>query len=149
QRYAHTRAIVLQEPQLAGAVRTVLGKANVLGRCEVIEIDILTHVIGVGDAYVVPCIICFCDDSQAVRVLGNCRRAMGNLAPLLLLEPVRPEQDMVDRPVEAARTADDAVYGTQRSAADYRRLLARAGFALSQIVATPGPLSVIEAHVYA
>lgn len=149
QRYGDTRALLLQHPRLAEEARTVLLSAGLLGRCEIVETDVLCNVSGVGDAYVVPCLLCHCDDAKAVTILSNCRRAMRTLSPLLVIDPAAPRPEQRGLRNQPAPAESDAIFARPRTEAAHQQLLARAGFALSQVVATPGPLSIFEAYPYA
>ena len=87
------------------------------------------------------------DEDECLRILENCRRAIGPSGRLLIVE-------MVIRPGDAPDLGKllDLVMlvvpgGQERSEEEYRSLLGKAGFRLSRIVPTPSPVSVIEAVV--
>jgi hypothetical protein len=79
------------------------------------------------------------DDEQAEVILGNCREAMGDGGTLLLVErvmPARVESPAVGRVVWSDVNMLVNTYGRERTEAEYRDLLASAGFALTERVPT-------------
>jgi hypothetical protein len=107
--------------------------------------DFFTSVPSGGDAYVLANILHDWDDQRAVRILANCRAAMGGSGRVLLAEAVLPDQPEPS----PAKLIDLAMLvvipgGRQRTVAQYRELLRRAGLRLSRVV--QGDMySVIEA----
>jgi hypothetical protein len=85
------------------------------------------------------------DDEQARRLLRNCRRALAPGGKLLLVEMTLPEDN---RP-SAAQPMDLNMLtlfgGRERTEAEFRGLLAEAGFRMERMIPTRGPLGVIEA----
>jgi O-methyltransferase domain len=85
------------------------------------------------------------DDARANAVLRNCRSAMSGASRLLVAEKVIPPGS---RPF-AGKLTDITMLlvagGRERTAAEYRALLAEAGFAVTRIMPTLTPASVIEA----
>lgn len=88
------------------------------------------------------------DDEAAVRILTNCRRAMGQDGTLLLVEVVLPtcvsEQPAAIRMDLHMLTL---LHGRERTAAVQERLLGTAGFRPVRVVQTRSPagVGVIEA----
>jgi O-methyltransferase domain/Dimerisation domain len=98
-----------------------------------------------GDAYLMKTVIHDWDDEKSVTILRNIRTAIAPNGKLLLFELVLPEGApahlgmLVD--LEMLVTAG----GKERTAAEYAALLSRAGFRLTRVVGTPGPVSIVEA----
>ena len=92
------------------------------------------------DAYLLKHVIHDWDDARAVRILENCRRAMGPEAKLLIIEGVYPPR--IDGSPESRGAAANDVNmlvctgGRQRSEAEFRELYAAAGFRLTRIIPT-------------
>jgi hypothetical protein len=85
-------------------------------------------------------------EGECIRILNNVREAMKPGAKLLVLETVIPEGN----DPHFSKLTDMAMMlwpnGTERTAAEYRTLLANSGFDLAKITPTQSPLSVIEAR---
>ena len=96
-------------------------------------------------AYVMKNVIHDWDDEHAEKILANCRRAVPKDGALLLVEWTLHEGNL-----HAAGKLFDVVMlvmtgGKERTAEEYRQLLARAGFRLNQVILTSSDLSIIEA----
>ena len=101
-----------------------------------------------ADTYLVSRVIHDWDDDDAQRILASCRAAMPDGARLLLVEAILPERAR-ERP-EAIRMDLHMLIlmgARERTAAEYRRLLAHAGLSLQRVfpTASPAGLSVLEA----
>ena len=84
-------------------------------------------------------------DEHAEKILVNCRRAVPEDGALLLVEWALHEGNL-----HPGGKLFDVVMlvmtgGKERTAEEYRQLLARAGFRLNQVILTPCDLSIIEA----
>ena len=87
------------------------------------------------------------DDEAALTILGNIRRAIGQRpGRLLLFETVVGEGNEPDFGKLLDVEMLVMTSGRERTADDFRALVAAAGFELIRIVATKSPLSVIEAE---
>ena len=101
-----------------------------------------------ADAYMLKHVIHDWDDERATAILRCCRDAMSADGTLLIVEGVYPER--IDRSLESAGAAANDVNmlvctgGRQRSAEEFRTLLAAAGFRLSRIVPTLARVGIIE-----
>ena len=151
-RHPHLQGVVFDLPGVVDAARESLLEAGLAERCEVIAGDFLDAVPPGGDAYLLSWILHDWDDETALRILRNCRAAMDNDARLLLVELVVPAADDrasapgVTRLVKQTDLEMLAVVGgRERTAAEYRELLAQAGFRLARILPLEGmPWSVME-----
>lgn len=96
-------------------------------------------------AYVMKSVIHDWSDEHAEKILVNCRRAVPDDGALLLVEWMLHEGSL-----HAGGKLFDVVMlvmtgGKERTAEEYRQLLARAGFRLNQVIITSSDLSIIEA----
>ena len=87
--------------------------------------------------------------APALAILRNVRAAMGEGARLLVIERILPERIDPSDVLTPGRFIHDINMmlnpgGRERTEAEFRNLLARAGLRLMRIVPTPCPLSVIE-----
>ena len=82
----HMRGVVLDLPGVIESAR--LADAGLTDRCEAIAGDFFEAVPAGGDAYVLSWILHDWDDQSAVRILANCRAAIGDAGRLLTIELV-------------------------------------------------------------
>jgi hypothetical protein len=100
---------------------------------------------GDGDAYAMKFIIHDWDDDDAVRILRNCRRVMRGQARLLVIERVVTAGDEPDfGKLSDLQMLVFTPSGRERTEAEFRVLYKGAGFRLTRVVPTTGPLSIIE-----
>jgi hypothetical protein len=86
------------------------------------------------------------DDDPAVKILEHCRRAMAATGRLLLVERVfDPDADNALWTALWDLQMMHGLSGRERSEAEFRALLARAGFALARIVPLR-EIAIIEAR---
>ena len=83
-------------------------------------------------------------DEECLTILGHCHAGMTAGGKVLIVEMVIPGPN-----VSAVSKFLDLIMltfltGRERTEAEYRDLLDRAGFELTRIVPTPSPYSVIE-----
>jgi hypothetical protein len=141
----HSRGILFDLPQVVAGAPAVLAEQHVADRVRIAEGSFFEAAPEGGDAYILKNVIHDWPDDDAVRILGNVRRAAATGKTLLLVEGVLPGHDRefsgnwVD--LEMLVTAD----ARERTAAEYGELLRRAGFDMTRVVETASPLSVVEA----
>jgi hypothetical protein len=138
------RGILFDQPQVVAGAEDLLAHAGVADRCRSVGGDFFDSVPSGADAYLLKSVIHDWDDDQSVAILRTCRAAMTDQAKLLLVERiVRPGNEP-----DPAKFLDLLMLvmngGRERTADDFERLLAAAGFRLSNIVPTGPVLSVIE-----
>ena len=132
---------------VAGAVPRI-DAAGVSDRCRIASGDFFESVPRGGDAYIMKHIIHGWDDERALVILRNIRTALEGKPQgrLILLESVIQPGNQPD----LGKLIDLEMLmmpgGRERTADEFRALLARAGFDLTTIVPNGSPLSVIEAR---
>jgi hypothetical protein len=138
-----SRGVLFDLPEVAARAGGLLEAAGVTDRCEVIAGDFFESVPRGGDAYVLTQIIHDWDDAAALRILQNCRAAMADDARLLG-EAVLPDgtESSLAKVIDIEMLV---IGGQERTEAEYRELLERAGLRLTRVVPSAGPHSVIEA----
>jgi hypothetical protein len=98
-----------------------------------------------SDAYMLSHIIHDWSEAQCLTILGNCRRAMKPESRLLIIEMVLAAGD-APHPGKLLDVIMLAIPGGQeRTEPEYRDLLDKAGFRLTQVVPTQSAVSVVEA----
>jgi C-methyltransferase len=143
-RHPRLAAVLLDSPGMLATARPYLGARGVLARVELVAGSFFAAVPAGCDAYLLKNVLHDWDDERALRILGNCRRAMGPGQRLLVVEAV----------VEAGTTREIGPLsdlqmmvvcgGRERGRADYARLFERAGFRLRRVTPAAGPMSVVE-----
>jgi hypothetical protein len=143
-RYPAMRGLLFDQPHVVERARHVLEAAGVAGRCVVKGGDFFETAPGGADAYLLGHIIHDWDDAKAGLILDNLRRAMPAGAKLLLVEHVLPEGDGASFGKLLDVHMMLVTGGAERTAAEYRQLLAAHGFRLTRVVPTAGDISVVE-----
>jgi hypothetical protein len=143
-KYPGMRGMLYDAPPAVGGAAEVLAAHGIADRCEIAGGDFLESVPAGGDAYILKHIIHDWSDEECVTILGHCHAGMAVGGKVLVVEMVIPERN-----VPAISKFLDLemllfLTGRERTEAEYRDLLERAGFELTKIVATPSPYSVIE-----
>ena len=97
-----------------------------------------------GDAYVMKNVIHDWPDAEAVTILKNVRSAAEPGTTLLLVEFVIPDHDreFIGKWVDMEMLVQ--VAARERTAEDYRKLYEQAGFQMTRVVPTAGPISMVE-----
>ncbi|BDH13339.1 acetylserotonin O-methyltransferase [Streptomyces hygroscopicus] len=143
--YPALRGVLFDLPDVVERSAPVLAKAGVADRCEVAGGSFFDAVPQGADAYVLTAVIHDWDDEASVRILRNCRAAMPAHATLLLGEPVLPDgpEPSVGKLLDLETLIGTT--GRQRTEAEFRELLDRAGLRLTRVLHSPGPDSLVEA----
>jgi predicted O-methyltransferase YrrM len=132
--YPGLRGVLFDQPHVVAGAGSAVEAAGVADRCEVVGGDLLKSLPSGGAAYLLNGILCDWDDEHALAILTNCRRAMGQRGTLLLVERVLPAGDAL--PASPG--------GHERTAAEYRTLLAAIGFTLARIIPVGDDHSIVE-----
>jgi SAM-dependent methyltransferase len=139
------QGILFERPQVVPDAERNLAADGVADRCEIVGGDFLEAVPGGGDVYIVSHCIHNWDEEHCLRILENCRRAMGPGGCLLIIEAVVSPGDEPD----PAKILDLAMLvvpgGEERSKEEYGGLLEKAGFRLTRVVQSRTSAGIIEA----
>lgn len=138
------RGVLFDRPQAVSEARHQLEAAGLGGRCEVVAGDFFVSLPTGGDAYILKRVIHDWDDEHAGAILRNCHRAMSEHGRLLVIELVLPpgNDPSLGKLFDLLILVD--LGGRERTEADYRTLLAGAGFELTAVTPTPSLVSVVE-----
>jgi len=98
-----------------------------------------------ADVYILKNVLHDWSDDRSLRILKNCRRAMGSQAKLLVIETVLPLSD--DPAFGSLLDLNVLVMsgGRERTRDEYCSLLEKSGFRLTQVIPTLAPVSILEA----
>ena len=142
-----SQGVLYDLPAVVADAPKILCEKAIADRVRIEEGSFFDSVPAGGDAYVLKNIIHDWPDEKAVQILRNVRAAAGRRATVLLVELVIPDHDR-DFP---GKWADLEMLlnlaARERTAAEYRNLLSRAGFEMTRLVPTASPLSLVEARV--
>lgn len=139
------RGILFDLPHVVRDAAPALAAAGIADRCEVVGGDFFAAVPAGGECYMLARTLMNWDEGRVLTVLRNCRRVMPPAGRLLVVEPVLPAGS-----VSAADAFNDLhllVMGGGRmcTEAEFRLLLAEAGFSLTRVLPTAARMSLIEA----
>lgn len=142
---AQARGVLFDLPEVVAGAPALLREYGVEHRIRIDPGSFFESAPEGADAYVLKHIIHDWPDDDAVRILQNVRTAAHRGARVLLIEFVIPDHDRnfhgkwVD--IEMLVVAN----ARERTAAEYGQLLDTAGFRLTRVVDTVGPISILEA----
>lgn len=140
------RGVLFDLPEVvAGGARSVLEKAGVAARCEVVGGSFFDSVPAGCDAYILKYIIHDWDDERSVKILRNCASALGPDGRVLILDMVVPPNGVTSPLGLIDLETFIMTEGRERTEREFVDVLTKAGLKLNRIVPTPGFLSVIEA----
>jgi hypothetical protein len=145
--HPHLRGVLFDLPHVAAEAEQRIAAAGLAARCQVVSGDFFQAVPEGGDAYLLSHIIHDWDEDECLRILANCRRVMAPPDRLLIVEMVIRAGNEPDLGKLLDLVMLVVPGGQERSEVEYRSLLDKSGFNLSQVVATPSPVSVIEAVI--
>jgi SAM-dependent methyltransferase len=145
-RFPQARGVLFDLPHVAAMARQAFAAAGLSARCRAEAGDFFSGVPEAGGIYLLRKVIHDWDDERARALLRTCRSAMREGSRLLLIEMVVPAGNVP----AYAKLLDllMLVYagGRERTEAEFRNLLATAGFSVSRILPTASAVSIIEAE---
>ena len=143
--YPGPRGVVADLPHARPAAEELLGEAGLADRASFEAVDFFVAVPAGGDCYLLRQVIHDWDDERAEAILRICRRAVPAHGRLLLVELLLPpegepglEAVMIDVTMLAR------LGGRERTAAEYRALVERAGFRLEGVIPSPAGHAILE-----
>jgi hypothetical protein len=138
------RGVLFDQPHVVTGANGLLERADVADRCEVVSGSFFEAVPGGADAHLLKSIVHDWDDTATVRILRACRAAIADNGRLLVVEPI----------IEPGNEPDPAKFsdlnmlvmlgGQERTAYNFERLYAQAGFRLTNIIRTGSSMAIIE-----
>ena len=146
QRNRDQYGILFDQPQVIAGAKASVAQAGVGTRCQLVAGNFFEQ-IPQGDGYILKHILHDWNDAQALAILKAIRRAASSDSRLIVIEAVMATGNQPD----FAKLMDLEMLvlydgGRERTAADFSRLLAAAGFKLSQVIPTDSVASILVAH---
>jgi hypothetical protein len=149
QAYPKLHGIVYDLPHVVTGATKQIEALKLNDRCTIASGSFFESVPSSGDAYIMKLILHDWDDLQAIQILKNCRKVMGEDSKLLVVENVIPPGN---EPSTGKFTDVEMLLmtsgGKERTKDEFAQLFTAAGFQLTKIVPTSCPLSVIEGRSY-
>jgi SAM-dependent methyltransferase len=146
KRYPDLTGVLFDLDHVIARTRGNLEGAGLAGRCRFETGSFFDAVPAGADVYTIRHIVHDWPDEKSIGILRNIRQAIQETGKLLILEAVIPDGDEPS----FARICDMIMMlwpdGLERTAEEYRRLLAAAEFDLVSITPTASAVSVIEAQ---
>ncbi|MGH9720122.1 MAG: methyltransferase, partial [Bryobacteraceae bacterium] len=142
----HAEGIVFDAPEVAEGARQVIGQEGLAARCQAAGGDFFAAVPEGADAYLLKWIIHDWEDEKAVAILKNCRKAIHPGGRLILFESILAEGNEPDFAKLMDLNMLVMTGGRERTEAQYKSLLERAGFRLMRAIKIDAPSGVIEAE---
>jgi hypothetical protein len=140
----HLLGVLYDLPSVVATVEATVG--DIAGRCEVRSGNFFEAVPEGADGYLLRRIIHDWNDEASLKILRNCRRAISTGGTLLLVERVLKAPNESDWGKFMDLHMFVILGGRERSEPDFRALLRKAGFALTRVLPTAGPHSIIESR---
>ncbi|WUH90882.1 acetylserotonin O-methyltransferase [Streptomyces sp. NBC_00433] len=132
RRHPALRATVFDQPDVVQHASDVLAGAGVADRAHVVGGDFFAEVPAGADAYLMSMILHDWDDTGALSVLKNVRRAMGAGSELLVIDLILPEGDVP----HVGKLSDLVMLtlhpGQERTRAEFENLFECAGLRLRE-----------------
>ena len=143
------RGVLLDLPHVAKAAHERISNTGLSDRCEIAPGDAMESVPSGADTIVISRVVHNWADTEAIRLLANCKKALPLDGRLLLIERVLPELIAPSPLMQSLFLADLNMMimhnGHERTASEFERLLKAAGFQIAHIITTSGPMAIIEA----
>jgi hypothetical protein len=143
--YPDLRAVLFDLPEVIATAGTQLERAGVTDRCRTVGGSFFDAVPSGADLYHLKFILHDWPDDRCLRILANCRQAMGSGGRLIVVEHVIPDEPGP----HVARFMDVAMLvltpgGRERTEREFARLFSAAGLELRRRFSTTIGLSVLE-----
>jgi hypothetical protein len=143
--HGHLRGILFDRSAVVADAVDVFGAAGVADRCEIVSGDFFKGVPQGADGYILANVLHDWDDTDSVRILGGCSRAMAKDGRVLIVERLIPD-DAADAVPVLLSDLNMLVFtgGRERTNAEYAQLLTDAGLKLAEVWPVSSPYGVIE-----
>lgn len=143
--HAQLRGVLFEMPHVVALARAALAGAPELDRCELVEGSFFTEIPRRGSLLLLKKVIHDWTDERATTILRNCRAALPDGGRLLLVENVIApgNEPSFGKWLDLLML----VYagGRERTADEFRDLLATSGFETKRVIPTAANVCVIEA----
>jgi hypothetical protein len=146
RRHKTMRGVLFDLPHVAAGAAATFARTGITGRVRIESGDFFQELPSGADAIMMKHILHDWDDESATRILQACHRALGPRGKVLIVDAVVPAGNvphygkLIDLEMLVLTPR-----GRERTKPEFARLLRGAGFKLSRVIPTDGPLSLVEA----
>jgi predicted O-methyltransferase YrrM len=148
KRYPNVRCTCFDLPSAEQGALKTFRDDGVSDRCDFVGGDFFKDVPAGAEVYLLSAVLHDWRDEKCLQILRNCRRRIPGVGRLLIVDNVLSDQKNVPdtyRNFLDLATLTQTEGGMERTEAEFRRLLATAGFSLHRVIPTDAPQWVIEA----
>ena len=139
------RGILFDLPHVVRDAPALIAQRGLTDRVQIEAGSFFDRVPAAADAYILSHVIHDWNQEQCLTILGHCRRAMSPAGRLLLVEMILPDGDTPHPGKMLDMVMLNVPGGEERTEAQYRALLDKAGFRLTRVVPTASLASIVEA----
>ena len=149
--YPKVRGLLVDRQESIDRARSRFESTGLASRCKLVGADLCREIPTGADVYILKHVLHGYKDDAAMGILGKCRAVLPEGGRLLVIEFVLPEAVAGADPELERRLMSDlnmlvVTGGRERTATDWKGLLASAGFEIQRVIAVPGEsVSIIEA----
>lgn len=143
----HLKGIVYDAPSVVERSKEFLAFNGLDGRVKTVGGDFFESVPAGGDIYSMRWILHDWEDEKSLRILGNIRKVLPAGGKLLIAEAVVPGTSEPHYSKFFDLIMLTMTGGRERTEAEWRTLLAKAGYSIERIIPTESFLSIIETVV--
>lgn len=145
KRNPNLTGIIYDAPHVAEGAQKRMENEGLSARCEVKGGDFFQSVPAGGDTYIMKHIIHDWADKEAIAILQQIRKEIGEGGKLILIEQVVPEGNEPHLSKLSDLIMMIMVGGRERNEEEFSALFEASGFKLTRIIPTESPVSLIEA----
>ncbi|CCV07281.1 conserved hypothetical protein [Mesorhizobium metallidurans STM 2683] len=139
-----SRGILFDQPHVVVRAASVMAAKGVADRCEIVGGDFFAALPARADAVLLKWILHDWDDETNVAILKNCRRAIHDGGKLLVFEAVLAPPNQGANAKFSDLNMLVAPDGQERTAEEFKSLLAKGGFEVTEIVEAGPRISIVE-----
>jgi hypothetical protein len=144
-KYPGLRGVLFDLPHVVADAATTFDARGKSDRATIQGGDFFTTAPPKGDACILSHVVHNFTEDQCLTILGHVGKAINPGGRLLILEPVVQSGDAPDPGKMLDMTMLALMGGQERTEAEYRSLLGKAGFSLARVVPTKSRVSIVEA----
>lgn len=137
--------VLFDQPSVIDGARKSrhLADRDIAKRCKLESGSFFKSVPSGADAYIMKYILHDWDDERCVKILSNCRAAMGKSGRVLVVDSVVPPGNGPGY-VKLLDIEMLVIGGRERTKAEFAAVFRMAGLKLTRVIATKSPLSIVE-----
>jgi hypothetical protein len=139
------RGVLYELPHVIPEARKRVAERGLEDRCALVAGDFFKDVPAGHDGYVLSHILHDWQDAESVAILRKVRAAIGKAGKLLIVEMVLPPGDAPHEGKILDLLMLTVTGGVERTADEFEKILAEAGFRLARVVTTATEQCIVEA----